>query len=164
MIGQRQLQDEMRNIEVLGFCAPYIRGLTVSRVRWHHVSVGVAKLNVLSHVIPQLPFSKCWIRVFLFVLLAKIITININMTTLTRAFFNGWSDFIPYFIRLDFWGIYHFSMAVGLVNVYMNSMSVCNKYHDCQCFLFKQWQKVNQLLYNHNRHLISPLHVELWGV
>ena len=30
-LGQRQLQDEMRNIYVLGFDAPYVRGLTVDK-------------------------------------------------------------------------------------------------------------------------------------
>ena len=38
LIGQRQLQDETRNNEVLGFGAPYIRGLTarpsISKLRW----------------------------------------------------------------------------------------------------------------------------------
>ena len=57
-IGQRQLQDEMRNIEVLGFDAPYIRGLTVSEKPYPEVMKTSTK-DDSGHISLYSPYKPC---------------------------------------------------------------------------------------------------------
>ena len=77
-MGQRQLQDETRNISVLGFDATYSRGLTVCipPMLSTHLSVTVPAQGVilLKNITLNIPGSKCTGP-----LLLKTINITPNM-------------------------------------------------------------------------------------
>ena len=62
-IGQRQLQDKTRNIQVLGFAVPYIRGLTV----YTYLAFGL-QLNLCPAYLHLEMYNKMWITLFVTVL------------------------------------------------------------------------------------------------